>query len=55
MLWYARRLIAGAIADPCPGATHFGGEMDDVPGHWVRVECSAPTANRFWRVGGGDA
>ena len=48
-LWLARRVIAGAVKNPCPGATHWGGAMDAVPAHWVRINC--PTRNRFYRVG----
>jgi hypothetical protein len=53
MLWLARRVVAGAVKSPCPkGTNHWGGVMDDVPDHWVRVTCSRDTGNRFYRVGG---
>jgi hypothetical protein len=39
----------GDLADPCPSAIHWGGEMD--PSHgWVRVRCAGTTRNRFYRL-----
>lgn len=42
-------------ADTCPGATHWGDggrdrERAERAG-WVRVRCTEPTANLFWREG----
>lgn len=48
----------GDVADPCPGADHWGGPMDDhraIHAGWERVECAAETRNRFWLVPRGDA
>jgi len=48
---HSRAVVAGEVEDPCPGALHWGGRMDDhraVRAGWSRVECSAPTLNRFW-------
>lgn len=42
--------FAGELADPCDGrAVHWGGEMDEAPEHWRKVDCGA-TANRFYTV-----
>lgn len=44
------------VADPCRGATHWGApngrdlERAQRAG-WVRVRCTGPTANLFWREG----
>lgn len=53
----ARAYFAGELADPCPGATHWGGPVTDraritaglASGRLVRVTCSASTANDFFR------
>ena len=44
------RWAAGQELEVCPGATHYGGEMDIVPPHWRRVDCRAPVLNRFYAV-----
>ena len=53
---HVRAVLRGEVADPCGGeADHWGGPMDDHRARragWTRVECSAPTRNRFWRVPG---
>lgn len=58
---HVRDVLAGRVADPCPGAVHFGarGGVDMRRARragWRLVECSAPTRNAFWAVSGrGDA
>lgn len=41
------------VADPCPGAMHWGDAHRDREraerAGWVRVRCTEPTANLFWR------
>jgi hypothetical protein len=42
---------AGKIANPCPGANHFGGPMDRHRAenrHWYRVKCKMRTRNSFY-------
>lgn len=46
-------VLEGAVLNPCPGADHWGGRMDDHRAEragWTRIECDMPTRNRFWRV-----
>lgn len=45
------RWQAGKVANPCPGANHFGGYVDEHRARrqrWVRVKCSVRTRNRFY-------
>lgn len=53
MLEHVRAVLRGEVPDPCPGADHWGGAMDDWRAEragWERVDCSTPTRNHFWRV-----
>jgi hypothetical protein len=47
---YARELVAGQHADPCPRARGWGGSMDRVRAGQERVRCNAATANWFYRT-----
>lgn len=50
---HVRAVLRGEVGDPCPGADHWGGPMDDWRARaagWARVECSSSTRNRFWNV-----
>jgi len=54
MVEHVRSVLRGEVPDPCPGADHWGGPMDDWRAEragWARVECRSPTRNRFWRSG----
>lgn len=57
LLWLARRLVAGAVDNPCPGAVHWGGPMDDPSSRLVPVRTTLPTRNTFYalRARGGEA
>jgi hypothetical protein len=46
----ARAAIAGTLANPCPEAEHWGGDMDHVWRGLVAVECEGHMLNTFFRV-----
>lgn len=46
-----KRIDAGEVRNPCPGAEHWGGTMDTPRARMIRVECRPETANTFYRLG----
>lgn len=45
----ARAFLRGELRNPCPGATDFGGDMDDPPSGLVRVSCIRATTSTYYR------
>lgn len=57
---HVRDVLAGRVADPCPGAVHWGMRTGRDAQRarragWRLVECSAPTRNAFWALAAGGA
>lgn len=50
---FVRRVLAGEVRDPCPGAVYFGGKMDSPHGRMVPAKCAGSTANTFYALARG--